>query len=193
MQKISLSLAVSLAIVMLVAGIGIGYSLTPQYSLSMYDRNTMDLGQPDKWVDLRYIDAMIAHHRGAILLAEEAAISERAEIKSLGADIRKNEPVAIAELYRMKKEWYGDRRRVSDPQVPKLGSYDKTFDLRFLNALVAHHENGIRMTRDIRLKSSRAEIIDNADAVEQFLKGGIAMLRGWRKTWYNVIDSSPYL
>ncbi len=193
MQKISLSLAVSLAIVMLVAGIGVGYWLTPQYSLSMYDKNTMDLGQPDKWVDLRYIDGMIAHHRGAILLAEEAALSERAEIKSLGADIRKNEPVAIAELYQMKKEWYGDRRTVRDPQVPKLGSYDKSFDLRFLNALIAHHENGIRMTRDIRLKSSRAEIIDNSDAVEQFLKGGIAMLRGWRKAWYNVIDPSPSL
>ncbi|NTV01526.1 MAG: DUF305 domain-containing protein [Chlorobiaceae bacterium] len=191
MQKITLSLAVSLMIVSAVAGIGVGYWLTPQYSLSMYDKNVMDLGQPDKWIDLRYIDAMIAHHRGAMLLAEQARQSRNTEIEGLAASILKDEPPNIDELYRWKKEWYGDTRSVRDPLVPRLGAYDRTFDLRFLNALIAHHRNGILMTREIRLKSSRPEVLDNADKVEQFLSGGVAMLRDWRKTWYNISDPQP--
>lgn len=191
MQKISLAFAISLMIVSAVAGIGVGYWLTPQYSLSMYDKNVMDLGQPDKWVDQRYIDAMIAHHRGAMLLAEKARKSERPEIRDLASAILKDEPKNIDELYRWKKTWYGDSRSVRDPLVAQLGPVDRSFDLRFLNSLIAHHRNGILMTREIRLKSGRPEILDNADAVEQFLTGGIAMLRSWRTKWYNVTEPQP--
>ncbi|NTW11583.1 MAG: DUF305 domain-containing protein [Chlorobiaceae bacterium] len=191
MRKISLPLATALMIVSCVIGIGAGYWLTPQYRLSMYDKNAMDLGAPDKWLDLRYLDAMIEHHRGAMLLASQASKSRRKEISTLAADILKNEPEAIGELYRWKKKWYEDYRIVQDPNSPHLGKYDRTFDLRFLNALIAHHENGIRMTREIRLKSSRSEILDNADTVELFLRNGVGMLKDWRKAWYNVIDTNP--
>jgi uncharacterized protein (DUF305 family) len=193
MRKISTALAVALMIVSGVIGIGIGYWLTPQYSLSMYEKGTMDLGEPDRWIDLRYMDAIISHHREAVLLAEEAAISERPEIRALTGEILKNEPLAIGELYRWKKEWYGDVRMVRDPRVPRLGSYDRTFDLRFLNAMIAHHEAGIRMTGEIRLKSSRSAILDNADDVEQFFHEGLGMFRAWRTSWYSVRERKPEL
>jgi len=193
MKNISLALAVSLMIVSGVAGIGVGYWLTPEYRMSMYDRETMDLGQPDKWVDLRYLDAMVAHHREAMLLAGQARSSGRKEVRQLASEILRDEPAKIAELYRWKKAWYGDSRSVRDPEVPHLGTPDRTFDLRFLNALIIHHENGIRMTREIRRKSSRNQVLDNADSVELFLRGGLGMLREWRKAWYQVIDTNPYL
>ena len=167
-----------------ILGMGIGYYMTPEYRLSMYEKNGMDLGRADRTLDLRYVNAMIAHHRGAMLVAEQAKKSERAEVKNLAQAILKDEPAAIAELYAWKKAWYGDERSVRDPQVPKLGAYDKTFDLRFLNAVIAHHENGVVMTQDVRIKSSRSEVLDNADAVEAFLKGGIVMLSQWRSDWY---------
>ena len=184
MKKISLYLASSLVIIFFLVGIGVGYFVTPQYALSMYDKSTMDLGRPDRWLDLRYINAMIAHHRGAMLVAEQATISERPEVKNLANDILKNEPAAIAELYTWKKEWYNDTRKVADPVVPRLGAYDATFDLRFLNAVIGHHENGVVMTKEVRLKSSNAQVLNNANAVEDFLTGGIEMLKGWRKGWY---------
>jgi uncharacterized protein (DUF305 family) len=167
-------------------GAGIGYAFTSEYRLSMYEKTTMDLGRPDRTLDLRYVNAMIAHHRGAMLVAEQAKKSERTEVKNLAEAILKDEPKAIAELYAWKKDWYGDERSVKDPLVPKLGSYDKTFDLRFLNAVIAHHENGVAMTGDVRLKSSRSAVLDNADAVEAFLKGGIVMLSKWRSEWYSL-------
>lgn len=184
--KVSVYLASALMIIAVVIGIGIGYYLTPQYQLSMYDKEGMDLGRADKWFDLRYINAMIAHHRGAILLAQQAEVSERPEISGLAKEIQGNEPALIDELYGWKKEWYGDTRVVTDPVVAKFGAYDEKFDLRFLNALIAHHEAGIEMTEVSRTKASRTEILDNADAVESFLKTTGEALKAWRKQWYNI-------
>jgi uncharacterized protein (DUF305 family) len=185
MSKISLYTASSLFVIALVLGIGIGYYFTPEYKLSMYDKSSMDLGRPDKWLDLRYINAMIAHHRGAMLVAEQAQKSERPEIANLAKEILSNEPKLIDELYIFKKDWYKDTKKVIDPVVPQFGAYDKTFDLRVLNTIISHHENGILMTEDVRTKSSRSEIINNADAVEAFLKTSGEMLKDWRKSWYN--------
>lgn len=185
-SSLSLSLAIALMIVTGILGMGIGYALTPEYRLSMYEKNAMDLGRADRTLDLRYVNAMIAHHRGAMLVAEQAKKSERAEVKNLAEAILKDEPKAIAELYAWKKDWYQDERKVLDPVVPKLGDYDKTFDLRFLNVVIAHHENGVAMTQDVRLKSNRSEVLDNADAIEAFLKGGITMLKEWRSAWYSL-------
>lgn len=179
------ALAVSFLIVGLVAGIGAGYALTPEYAVGMYEKS-MDLGQADRLVDLRYLNAMTAHHRAAMLLAEQAQASERTEIRELATAILAGEPALIEELTTWKQEWYNDPRGVKDPVVAQLGSVNATFDLRFLNALIAHHEAGIAMTQEIRRKSSRAEVLDNADAVEQFLTTTLVTFKEWRSSWYNV-------
>lgn len=178
-------LAISLLIIGIILGMGAGYFLTPQYQETMYEKS-MDLGTADRLVDLRYLNAMAAHHRGAILLAKQAEQSKRPEIQSLVVAIQKDEPKLIDELYQWKQEWYRDTRKVRDPLTARLGSYDDKLDLRFLNALIAHHKAGILMTQEIRAKSSRAEVLNNADAVENFLKTTSVTLKEWRKAWYNV-------
>lgn len=186
-MKISIYLALGLVVVGSVLGIGFGYYLTPEYKTTMNENNSMSLGQADRSFDLRYINAMIAHHRGAMLLAEQLGQSTtRPEMKTLSKSILSDEPKAIAELYAWKKDWYGDTKSVRDPIVANLGQADSKFDLRFLNAIIAHHEAGILMTKETRMKSSRAEILDNADAVEAFLSGGLQTLNGLRSTWYNI-------
>lgn len=186
-MKVSIYLTLGLVVIGTLLGVSFGYYLTPEYKVSMYDKNTMSLGQADRTFDLRYINAMIAHHRGAMLLAEQLAKNtERPEMKTLAQNILQDEPKAIAGLYEWKKEWYGDTKKVRDPIVANLGSYDDKFDLRFLNAIIAHHEAGIVMTKETRLKSSRTEILNNADAVEAFLSGGLQTLKGLRSTWYNI-------
>ena len=171
----------------IVLGIAFGYYITPQYNISMYDKNTMSLGQADRTFDLRYINAMIAHHRGAMLLAEQLEKNTtRPEMKALAQNILADEPKAIAELYAWKKDWYGDKKTVRDPIVANLGPADEKFDQRFLNAIIAHHEDGIVMTEETRQKSSRAEILNNADAVEAFLVNGIVALKDLRSSWYNI-------
>lgn len=186
MKKISLSLAVSLSIVSAISGIGFGYFLTPSYQGTMYEKS-MGLGTADRWLDQRYLDKMIAHHLSAIALAEQAdEQSNRSEVKSLAKEIKTNEPKLIAELYDFKKNWYQDTRKVTTPAKINLGESGESFDLRFLNALIAHHEDGIEMTQEVRGKSSRAEVLNNADAVETFLKTTKKQLISWRAEWYQV-------
>lgn len=187
MTKMPLPFAVSLMIICMVIGLAAGYFLTPEYRLAMYDKNPMTLGTADRWIDQRYLNAMIAHHRGAMLLAEQAKKeSKRSEIQELAAKILKDEPVAIAGLYDWKKTWYRDNRPVKDPAPIRLGTADATFDLRFLNALIAHHEAGLLMTKEIKLKSSRPEVLDNANAVETFLTTTLKVFKDWRSAWYKL-------
>ena len=187
MTKISLTLAIALVIISGIMGLGFGYYLTPEYQVSMYEKDSMSLGRADRSLDLRYINTMISHHRGAMLLAEQASLNgSRKEITDLSKDILKNEPGAIAELYEWKKEWYKDTRLVRDPIVANLGSSDDKFDLRFLNALIAHHEYGLIMTDDAKTKSSRTEILNNVDAVSTFLTTTLKVFEDWRMEWYKI-------
>lgn len=187
MPKISTSLSISGMIIAIIIGYMIGFSNTPEYSLNMYDKGAMDLGRADRGLDLRYIDAMIVHHRGAVILAERAqGKSQRQEINDLSLDILKNEPAAIQELYDWKKAWYGDSRKVRDPLVPNLGTYDDKFDLRFLNALIAHHADWLVMANEAKTKSSRLEILNNADAVGTFFTTTMQTFKDWRKEWYQI-------
>lgn len=187
MNKISTTLAVSLIIVSGILGLVIGYSTNPQYEANMYNKTSMDFGRTDRTLDLRYINAMISHHRAAMLLAEQALnTTQRQEIKDLSEKILADEPGAIAELYKWKKDWYRDSRKVADPVVANLGSFDEKFDLRFLNALIAHHEDGLIMTKEIKTKSSRTEILNNADAVDIFLNTTLKLFKDWRVEWYKI-------
>lgn len=185
-MKISKFLTISLVIIAFVLGIGAGYLITPQYSMTKYESTQMtDLGKADKYVDLRYLNAMIAHHRVAMLLAQQVKDkTQRPAIKKLAEDILAGEPKAIAELYQWKKDWYRDTKKVKDKTVPNLGQYDDNLDLRFLNTLIAHHEEGIIMAKEIKLKSIRNEILNNADDVNDFLTDGLKMLKEWRAEWY---------
>ncbi len=187
MKKISIYLTFSLITIALMIGVGLGYALTPEYQANMYNKNGMDLGAADFFLDRRYLNAMITHHEQAINLAKQAeALSQRQEIKDLAADIIANEPKLIDELYAYKKSWYRDKRPAPSPRRQNLGTEGETFDLRFLNALIAHHEEGVNMAKEIKTKSSRTEILDNADEVINFLNNSLTTLRSWRLDWYQV-------
>ena len=186
-MKISIFLASSLMIVALVIGLMFGYFLTPDYQSSMYDKSGMDLGVADRRFDQRYLNAMIAHHTGAMLLAQQLKQNTtRPELQTLANTILTEEPAAIDELYAWKKSWYKDSKKVPNPTVANLGSGDDQFDLRFLNAMIAHHQAGILMTQETRLKSSRSEVLNNADQVEEFLTGSLIKLKELRQTWYQI-------
>jgi len=187
MKHVSIYLTVSLVVVAMIIGMVVGYYISPTYQMTMFTDSEMGLGKADRFVDLRYINKMIAHHRGAIFLADQVIEkSNRKEIKLLAEEIRTNEPKLIKELYDWKKEWYLDTKVVSDPTVINIGEKDDKTDLRFLNALITHHVDGIEMTKEIKTKSSRNEILDNAEAVETFLSTSILTLKTWRESWYKI-------
>lgn len=68
----------------------------------------MDLGVADDQFDLRFINAMLPHHEGAVTMAKEALEkSDRPEIKKLAQDIISSQQQEISQMQEWKKAWYG--------------------------------------------------------------------------------------
>jgi uncharacterized protein (DUF305 family) len=69
---------------------------------------SMDLGAADDQFDLRFLNGMIPHHEGAIIMAKDAlAKSDRPEIKQLAQAIVDSQQKEIDQMKQWKKEWYG--------------------------------------------------------------------------------------
>lgn len=187
MPKISNSLIVSAGITVFIVGMAFGYYLTPEYKAAAFDKTTMDLGAPDKLLDLRYLRAMTVHHQGAIELAKQLQkYAGHDELKKLAPIILADEPKNIAILESMRQSRFRDNRPLPSPIKVNLGSADTNFDLRFLNALIAHHEAGVLMAREARAKSTSPDIINDAEGVEKFLVGSLVDLRKLRLDFYNI-------
>ncbi|AFY73592.1 hypothetical protein Syn7502_01524 [Synechococcus sp. PCC 7502] len=198
----------TLAIIALTAAIGIG---TWQSAAQMGKMNhnmsgmSMELGKADANLDLRFIDGMMPHHQGAIAMAKEALQkSKRPEIKKLAAEIIKAQEVEIAQMQKWRKSWYpnvgstpmawnsemGHMMTMTDSQKKgmmmseDLGASDANFDLRFLNAMIPHHEAALMMATEAQGKTKRTEVKKLAQDILSSQKAEITQMQQWRKAWY---------
>jgi uncharacterized protein (DUF305 family) len=167
--------------------------------------HTMDLGPADATYDLRFIDAMIVHHEGAITMAEAAlANSEREEICQLAEAIVAAQTTEIAQMQEWRQTWYPNAS--SEPvmyhaemnhDMPMskdmaaamrmdvdLGAADDEFDLRFINAMIPHHEGALAMAEDLKAKSSRPEMQTLATDIISAQQAEIDQMKAWRQSWY---------
>jgi len=173
---------------------------------SMNHNMAMDLGSADANYDLRFIDAMRLHHRGAIAMAQEAQQkSQRPEIRKLAENIIQAQSREENELLRRwRQDWYPNAPQEfvaygneSKPLVPMseqqqqsmtmledLGPADAEFDLRFMNAMIAHHEGALMMAQDALAKSQRPEIKKLAQEIIDSQQAEIAQMKQWQQAWY---------
>ena len=168
--------------------------------------HSMDLGSADANYDLRFIDAMTPHHEGAVVMAKEALQkSKRPEIKKLAQEIIKAQNKEIAELKQWRTAWYPkapstptswnaqmNHMMEMSPEQSKamrmdmdLGAADSEFDLRFINAMIPHHEAAVTMAQDALNKSKRPEIKKLAQNIITSQQQEIAQMKKWRQAWYN--------
>lgn len=166
----------------------------------------MDLGPADANYDLRFIDAMIPHHQGAVKMANVAQQkSKRPEIKNLADEIIKAQNQEITQMKKWRAAWYpkvGDKPMAYDAKMGHdmemsseqmqammmdidLGAADAEFDLRFINAMIPHHEAAVVMAKDALQKSQRPEIKNLAQEIIKAQDIEINQMKQWRKTWYN--------
>ncbi|MBD2445915.1 DUF305 domain-containing protein [Nostoc sp. FACHB-152] len=171
----------------------------------MHHGMTMDLGPADANYDLRFIDAMIPHHQGAVEMASVAQQkSQRPEIKKLADEIIKAQNQEISQMKQWRTAWYpkaGNQAVAYDAQQKKtvnmssqqmqammmnmdLGAADAQFDLRFINAMIPHHEAAVVMAKDAAQKSQRPEIKNLAQAIIKAQDTEINQMKQWRKAWY---------
>ncbi len=183
------SLATALIIIAYLIGIGFGFYLTPEYAAMEQERKSpmMDLGKADRNLDLRFVNGMIAHHQSAIYMSEQAIRnSQRGEIKDLSDLIIKIDREGIERLYAWKKRWYNNSEKIVKFQKVNLGSADEQFDLRFLNAMIIHHEEAIIVAKEVMTKSYRSEVLNEANSVITLLLNNTKQLKQWREVWYRV-------
>lgn len=172
----------------------------------MMDHNrSMDLGAADVNYDLRFIDAMMMHHQGAVVMATEALEkSQRPEIKQLANNIIAAQKKEIAQMKQWRTAWYpkasqqpvayGGANKSVMPMSAKqhgsmmmsqdLGAADDKFDLRFLNAMIPHHEGALVMAKDAISKSTRPEIKQLNQNILTSQRAEITQMKQWRKAWY---------
>ena len=164
----------------------------------------MDLGPADGDYELRFIDSMIPHHEGAIVMAKDAlSKSKRPEIKMLANAIIKAQPSEIKQMQDWRSLWYpkapttpmmwhgamNHSTPMTNGQISSmrmsmdLGASDKGYDDRFLAAMIPHHESAVLMAKDLALKSKRPEMQKLAKEIIASQQAEIDQMNQWRKLW----------
>lgn len=74
---------------------------------SMNQMMVSDLSAADSEYDLRFIDLMIPHHEGAVMMAEDAlGKAKHPELKKLCEDIIRSQNKEIDAMKQWRKSWY---------------------------------------------------------------------------------------
>ena len=68
------------------------------------------LGKKDTDFEKRFIDLMIPHHEGAIIMAKQALKeANRPELKEMAEKVIKEQEKEIEQLKKWRQEWYGQK------------------------------------------------------------------------------------
>jgi uncharacterized protein (DUF305 family) len=166
--------------------------------------HNMDLGPADANFDLRFIDAMIPHHEGAVVMAKEILNkSQRPELKKLAQAIIAAQDQEIAQMQAWRKAWYpkapatpmmwhasmkhmmpmDESMRKSMRMDVDLGSADANFDKRFIDAMIPHHEAALVMAKDLQGKTQRPELKKLAQDILSSQQAEINQMKQWRTSW----------
>lgn len=67
------------------------------------------LGKSDSQYDARFIDMMIPHHEGAVMMAKDAMKNAKhQELRDMAAKMIKDQQKEIEQLKQWRQQWYGD-------------------------------------------------------------------------------------
>jgi uncharacterized protein (DUF305 family) len=167
--------------------------------------HNMDLGPADADYDLRFIDAMIPHHEGALVMAQDLAQkTKRPELQKLAKDVISAQTKEIAQMKQWRQDWYPkapstpmawniEMKHMMAMQPDQisamkmdmdLGKADAEYDLRFLKAMVPHHQAAVVMAKDLAQKTKRPELQKLAKDVMTSQQAEIDQMQQWQKSWY---------
>lgn len=176
-----------------------------QHGGGMSHDMSMDLGPADVDYDLRFIDSMVFHHQGAVNMAQEVLTkSKRPEMKKLAQDIIAAQKQEIEQMKQWRKAWYPNASQTSmawhaqmghmmamSEDMKKsmmmsmdLGNADRDFDLRFIDAMIPHHEGALVMAKDALSKTKRPQMKKLSQDILTSQQKEIEQMKQWRKAWY---------
>nr|WP_287128554.1 DUF305 domain-containing protein [Candidatus Cyanaurora vandensis] len=93
-------------------------------------------------------------------------------------------PRSVAQMMKQDETMKMDKPMSDMGMMQNLGPADKEYDLRFMNAMIEHHEGAMVMAQDALKKSKRPEIQKLAKDIITAQQKEIAQMKTWRKAWY---------
>lgn len=143
----------------------------------------------DEPYDARFIDSMIIHHQGALTMAQ-AALQEaqRPELRAMATAIIAAQEAEIAQMQAWRAAWYPDLPTTTGMAMD-MGPMDVAddpatpFEIRFIEAMVPHHEGAVSMAKDALLNAEHSELKELAQAIIATQQAEIAQMRAWQAEW----------
>lgn len=165
-------------------------SATATPGMAGVDHTTMP-GMGAAPYDALFIDSMIAHHEGAIAMAQQALTSaERPEIRRLAEAIISTQQAEISQMRAWRSAWYPDLAPTGGMQMDMgpmtIAGGNTPFDQRFIESMIPHHQGAIMMARDALQKAEHQEIKALAQAIITAQESEIAQMRQWLRQWYGI-------
>jgi uncharacterized protein (DUF305 family) len=157
------------------------------------DHGSMDHGaMGDAQFDAQFLDGMVAHHEGAIAMAEQVlAESDRPELREMAEAIIAAQEGEITQMQAWRAEWYPGLAPTAgmdmDMGMMELAVDEtKPFEQRFMEAMIDHHEGALDMAQAALEQAEHPELRTMAEAVIVAQEAEIEQMRGWLSEWYGV-------
>ena len=161
---------------------------TAGHDMAGHDMATMSMTH-DAPYDAKFIDSMIVHHQGAIAMVQEALEkAQRTELKQFAQNVIMVQAGEITQLQVWRNNWYptvaisaGTGIDMGDMMVSQDDSV--SYDLRWIDAMISHHQAAITMAQEALTKAEHADIKNLSQAVIEMQSAEITQLEAWRDQW----------
>lgn len=185
---------------MLVAVVGLGLALVAASCGSSDHGSSSDISVPadasHNAADVMFVQGMIPHHEQAVEMADLAlANTTTAPILTLATQIRAAQDPEIQTMRGWLKTWGQKEMSMDDGghgamdgmmgegDMKKLeAARDGTFDPRFLEMMIEHHEGAIKMSEKVKADGKSAEVRTLADAIITAQQAEIAEMKALQGT-----------
>jgi len=159
-----------------------------------------DPGAAQQPYDLQYLDSMIHHHNGAVVMAKMVlGKSERSELKAFAQKIIDDQTKEIGYMQQLRDQWYAGKPPSVNMEMPGMIGGMKMmnsehmkemddmepghFDEHFLKMMIAHHEGAVTMSKDAEQKAEHPEIVKLAGQIIKAQQPEIEQMRKWKTAW----------
>lgn len=171
-------------------------------NMSGHDMMNMnsDPGAAEAPYDLQFLDSMIHHHNGAIMMAKMVlGKTERPELKAFAQKVIDDQSKEIDYMKQLREQWYAGKPQAVNMEMPGMvggmkimtGEHMKEmdqmppahFDEHFLNMMIAHHEGAVTMSKEAQKKAEHPEVKQLADKIIQAQGPEIEQMKKWKEMW----------
>jgi uncharacterized protein (DUF305 family) len=159
-----------------------------------------DPGAAEAPYDLQYLDSMIHHHNGAIMMAKMVlGKTERPELKAFAERIIEDQSKEIDHMKQLREEWYAGKPQAVNMEMPGMVGGMKImtsehmkemdqmppahFDDHFLNMMIAHHEGAVTMSKEAEKRAEHPDLKQLAEKIIAAQGPEIEQMKKWKEMW----------